>query len=237
MLGQSINLNKDLNAAERFILYHVANLFLSSDYEKCRKVCSTNFSYIANNNLFESNILRFKALALEKLYLQHFKKQQDDVDISIDQIEEISHEKRVELLLDTIEAVQNSISISNLDYESDLILPGIEKIVYGTALAEFQLGCLYEKHVDVLTSEFPSEDEVFKTRFAQHHISDKETCYEKAKESFDISFECFKKLNHLKGMYLTQKHKLAVYNVKYEQYRGLIKKQMEEHREKFHKYV
>ena len=54
-----------INDEGTFILYHVANLFLSTDYEKCLEVCSINFSFISNSKLFESNILRFKALALE----------------------------------------------------------------------------------------------------------------------------------------------------------------------------
>ena len=54
-----------INDEGTFILYHVANLFLSTDYEKCLEVCSVNFSFISNSKLFESNILRFKALALE----------------------------------------------------------------------------------------------------------------------------------------------------------------------------
>ena len=60
--------NIELSAPGRFILYHTANLFLSTNYEKCFKVCSANYSFIANSTIFEGNILRFKALALEHIY-------------------------------------------------------------------------------------------------------------------------------------------------------------------------
>ena len=40
---------KQINNEGIFILYHVANLFLSTDYEKCYKVCSINFTFISNS--------------------------------------------------------------------------------------------------------------------------------------------------------------------------------------------
>ena len=61
-------INTEFSAPERFILYYVANIFLATDFQKCFKVCSANYSYIANSNIFESNILRFKSLALEHIY-------------------------------------------------------------------------------------------------------------------------------------------------------------------------
>ena len=64
-------MNKDLSIEGRFILFTVANSFLFNDYEICLELCETNFSPIANSNLFEGNLLRFKALTLEHLYLKH----------------------------------------------------------------------------------------------------------------------------------------------------------------------
>ena len=58
----------DLNTACRFLLYMVADTFLSQDYERCLQLCTTDFTYvIAGSNLFAGNIKRFSALALEQL--------------------------------------------------------------------------------------------------------------------------------------------------------------------------
>jgi len=58
-------LNKDLSSVGRFMLFFMANSYLSYDFEKCLETCENNYSYVANSNLFEGNILRFKALCLE----------------------------------------------------------------------------------------------------------------------------------------------------------------------------
>ena len=99
-------IKKQINNEGIFILYHVANLFLSTDYEKCYKVCSINFTFISNSQLFESNFLRFKGLALEQIFLKHTA---DDKDESLPDIDSIT---KMRLILDAIEAVQNSIKIS-----------------------------------------------------------------------------------------------------------------------------
>ena len=57
--------NKELSIAGAFILYSLANSYLFNDFERCNQICNTNFSYLANSNFFEGNILRFKGLALE----------------------------------------------------------------------------------------------------------------------------------------------------------------------------
>ena len=60
---------QEISSVGTFILYHIANDFLSTDYEKCLRVCSVNFSFVENSQIFESNILRFKALAQESIYI------------------------------------------------------------------------------------------------------------------------------------------------------------------------
>ena len=61
-----------------FILYHLANLILSTDYEKCYKLCKINFSFISNSHLFETNLLRLKGMALEQIYKKHTTDNRDD---------------------------------------------------------------------------------------------------------------------------------------------------------------
>ena len=59
---------KEMKISGKFILLTAANIFLSRDYEYCLRICSTNFSYVADTALFEGNILRFRALASEQLF-------------------------------------------------------------------------------------------------------------------------------------------------------------------------
>jgi len=51
-----------------FILTIVAITYLSTDYEYSLKISGTDVSYIENSCLFESNILRYQALAYMKLF-------------------------------------------------------------------------------------------------------------------------------------------------------------------------
>ena len=67
MKALNYEVNKDLSIEGRFILFTIANYFLFNDYEICLELCETNFSPIANSNIFEGNLLRFKALALENV--------------------------------------------------------------------------------------------------------------------------------------------------------------------------
>ena len=52
----------------QFLLYAAANYYLSSEFGQCMKVCSFLYEDIEmeNQELFNGNLLRFKALALEK---------------------------------------------------------------------------------------------------------------------------------------------------------------------------
>ena len=68
-MGPANELSKDLSVVGRFMLYFMSNSYLSYDYGKCLEICENNYSYVANSHLFEGNILRFKALCLEQLYI------------------------------------------------------------------------------------------------------------------------------------------------------------------------
>jgi len=52
----------------QFILYAAANYYLTTELDQCTKVCEFLYEDIevADQELFKGNILRFKALALEK---------------------------------------------------------------------------------------------------------------------------------------------------------------------------
>ena len=92
-------IKRQINNEGTFILYHVANLFLSTDYEKCLEVCSINFTFISNSLLFESNLLRFKGLALEQIFLKHTA---DDKDENLPDLDSIT---KISFILDAIEVV------------------------------------------------------------------------------------------------------------------------------------
>ena len=67
-LDRSFDMNMEIDSVAKFILLKVANDYLANDFKYCIDICSKNLSYVAYCNLFEGNILRFKALALEKIY-------------------------------------------------------------------------------------------------------------------------------------------------------------------------
>ena len=46
-----------------FVLLMSVDAYLTHDYEYCLRISTTDFSYVANSCIFESNILRVRALA------------------------------------------------------------------------------------------------------------------------------------------------------------------------------
>ena len=81
----------------RFILLTVANIFLSSDYEYCLRICHNNFSYVANTSLFEGSILRFKSLAAEQIFKNSISNSDEDS-------EDFNSEPNIQMLFYSIEA-------------------------------------------------------------------------------------------------------------------------------------
>ena len=146
-------------------MFHAANLFLSTNYEKCRQVCSVNYSFVSNSDIFEANLVRFKALALEQIYQQF---NEDIQSLHAEHIKRLTPEQNTELLLDAIEATQNAIEITRLNFSKTNMPIGLLPNNHGTALAEFQLGHLYEKYVVTLTVHQESEDKQFNERFKKH---------------------------------------------------------------------
>ena len=56
----------------QFILLMVVNTYLSNDFEYSLRVSLKDVSYFANTRLFESNILRFRALSSLKMFEHGF---------------------------------------------------------------------------------------------------------------------------------------------------------------------
>ena len=82
------------------------------------------------------------------------------------------------------------------------------------ALAEFQLGHLYEKYMVTLTVHEDSEDQMFNERFMDYKMDNKEACFKKAYGCFERAYESFEKINHLKGMVVSQKRMKEVCSLK-----------------------
>ena len=57
-----------MNSFGMFTILQIANTFLVHDYEYCLRIGKSDFSFWANSSLFESNQLRFVALASAKLF-------------------------------------------------------------------------------------------------------------------------------------------------------------------------
>ena len=72
-------INKELSIEGRFILFTVANALLSDHYDYCLRICSTNFTYVANSFLFEGNILRFKALAIHLIHKKGHNQEEENL--------------------------------------------------------------------------------------------------------------------------------------------------------------
>ena len=86
------------------------NILLQADYEYVLRICSTNFSYIANTSLFEGNILRLKSLASEQIY-----KIKADTYNQEEEEDQEYKTKNISKLLMAIDAAKNGLQI----YQSD----------------------------------------------------------------------------------------------------------------------
>lgn len=84
-----------------------ANIFLCQDFEYTVRICSTNFSYVANTSLFEGNILRIKSLAQQEL----FNIRQNQEFFGDEEERSRERKQRLQVLLSAIDAARNALSI------------------------------------------------------------------------------------------------------------------------------
>ena len=59
-----------------FIIFMVADTYLSHDFEYSLRISTTDFSFFVNSSIFESNVLRFRALASIEMFQNSL--QEDD---------------------------------------------------------------------------------------------------------------------------------------------------------------
>ena len=106
----------------KFILMAAVNIFLCQDYSYTRRICSTNFSYVANTSLFEGNILRINALASEQLYLAR---------ASCKYLDDDERMQNIASLFAAIQSATNALDIYNCS------LKATSRNIYGYALQNF----------------------------------------------------------------------------------------------------
>ena len=226
------DINMEIDSVAKFILYKVAIDYLANDLELCLNICSTNLSFVANCNLFEGNILRFKGLALEKMYEQKTKEEKEDEEEKDGKhAPKIEEEDPKDLICDAIEAVKNAISIFSNGYDKSL-RSKVQSSSHGLALAGFQYGCLLETYSQDLLADFGNVH--LTERLGKLQLSNMDQCHREARKCFEKAYKDFEQLNHLKGMYLSKKHLHAVQT---SELRVATEVQVKEMRQKYREYV
>ena len=83
----------------QFILLMAANAYLSNDFEYSLRISLQDVSYVANSRIFESNILRYRALASLKMFEYGFDTSADD------------RRETIEYLSSAIDNIENALII------------------------------------------------------------------------------------------------------------------------------
>ena len=122
-----------MNDQATFILLMVATTYLSNDFAYSFSIAIDDFSYVANCALFESNILRFRALSSLRLFENGLQHENPD-----DEPSEIK--ENFEYLTKAIASLENAKDIYSGLEESKLEL---EVNNYGIALSVYAMGYIY----------------------------------------------------------------------------------------------
>ena len=69
-LNTKLQGNCSLSSTAHFLILAAANYFLLGDYEYCRKICDMVTPETDSQTIFNGNKLRFKALALEHIFIK-----------------------------------------------------------------------------------------------------------------------------------------------------------------------
>jgi hypothetical protein len=140
--------NTELDSVSKFFLLKAIVDYLANDLEMCLNVCSTNMSCVSNGSIFEGNILRFKALALEKMYEKEVREAEEEEEAEQD-INKSSLDPVI-YLVEAIEAILNSISIFSDTHKKSPRGRSSGPNQYGMALAEIQYALILKTHANVL---------------------------------------------------------------------------------------
>lgn len=119
---------QEMTPEGKFIILNVACSFLAKEYEQSLHIASTDVSYVANTCLFESNILRYRALASFSLFRHALDEKGDFVE-------------NFKLLVQAIASLHNAVRI----YEAIEFENVIEVSHYGLALSNYTLGYIHSQ--------------------------------------------------------------------------------------------
>ena len=122
-------IDERMSSYGEFIIYAVANSLLAEDIAFAYQITSTDFSKFAGSILFEANLLRLKALASERIYIQY--------------LDPKDPESNLELSCYLTEAIYAATNALNL-YSGESV--GGLTNRYGRALSNFHLGYLFVEY-------------------------------------------------------------------------------------------
>lgn len=173
--------------AGEFILYCVVINYLTNDFEYSLRITQADLSFVANSALFESNILRFRALASIKLF--EFAVEEDDA----------AFVNNFGLMTQALTAMENSLIIYKAEHYN---VDELNSNDYGVALSHFTLAFIYHHFAQYLCDKRVKKVEDFK----EYLVSDRISSLILASSHYNLAAENFKKVDHLMGEYLSKKH-------------------------------
>jgi len=169
-LSSVVTTDLTIDEVSKFILMKVAVDYLANDLEMALNVCTSDLSYVTNSPIFEGNILRFKALTLERKYEQEIREIEERSDDEEEQAIK-NKEDSVPLIVNALEAIRNAFSIFADTHKSRATKNKVNQ--YGMALADFQCALLLKTHADVL---FSTGDESLLQSLQKQQLNSPEDC-------------------------------------------------------------
>ena len=118
----------------QFILLMSANAYLSNDFEYSLRVSLRDVSYVAHTRLFESHILRYRALASLKMFEYGYDETEED------------RKETFEYLTSAIESIENAYEIYSVKETKRVA----DKNQYGMGLCNYTKGYIYKNFAAAL---------------------------------------------------------------------------------------
>ena len=167
------------------------------DYAFAYQISSTNFDTIANSNLYRGNILRFKALSAEQIFVSYFDVNRQDKTFPI-----------ITYLIEACNTAKEQLEVYRAEIDGERVGYPNE---YGIGLASFHLGYLYDKYSSHLGST-----EVQAMHSEEFYQGKSELDFRiLAMKYFTEAYKSFSEMNHLKGMYLAKEHEASLCEMLY----------------------
>jgi len=179
-----------------FIIYGVSTIYLMDDFAFSYQISSTNFEAIAKSLLFRGNILRFKALSAEQIFVRYFDIKKPDNNFPI-----------MGYLIEACTTAKDSLDVYKAEIDGEKVGFANE---YGMGLSNFHLGYLYEKYASQLSSQHTQT-----MHFEEFCGGKTEQDFKiLAREHFREAHRNFDEMVHFKGMYLAKEHEANLYDIR-----------------------